>query len=63
MNTTTDTNMNLKLMTDTLVLLMFIMAVILLFQNFQEIEEEISNVVLSSLNDINNSIAETRTGR
>lgn len=63
MNTSTDTNMNLKLMTDTLVLLMFIMAVILLFQNFQEIEEEISNVVLSSLNDINNSIAETRTGR
>lgn len=52
-----------KLMTDILVLVMFIIAAILFIQYSQEIENEITTAVLNSVNDINNSIAETQTGK
>lgn len=63
MNTSSEKNLNAKFMTDALVLLMFIITVLLFFQYSQEIENEITTVVLNSVNDINSSIAETRTGR
>ncbi|UWX53883.1 hypothetical protein NYZ99_12195 [Maribacter litopenaei] len=63
MNTSSEKNLNAKFMTDALVLLMFIITALLFFQYSQEIENEITAVVLNSVNDINSSIAETRTGR
>ncbi|KAA2216610.1 MULTISPECIES: hypothetical protein [Maribacter] len=63
MSTSSKTNPNIKLLTDNLVLIMFIIAAMLFFQNYHEIENEISSVLLNSLHDINHSIAETRTGR
>ena len=63
MDTSSEKNLNAKFMTDALVLLMFIITALLFLQYSQEIENEITTVVLNSLNDINSSIAETRTGR
>lgn len=63
MNTSSDTNMNVRLLTDALILLMFIIMAVLILQNFQAIENGISSVLVNSLNDINQSIAETSTGR
>ena len=56
-------SLDAKLMTDILILMMFIAAAILFMQYSQEIENEIRTAVLNSVNDINGSIAETRTGR
>ena len=63
MNTSSDTNMNVRLLTDALILLMFIIMAVLILQNFQAIENGISSVLVNSMNDINHSIAETSTGR
>ncbi|TLF44450.1 hypothetical protein [Maribacter aurantiacus] len=63
MSTSSKTNPNIKLLTDNLVLIMFIIVAMLFFQNYHEIENEISSVLLNSLHDINHSIAETRTGK
>ncbi len=60
---TSKNSLDAKLMTDILILMMFIAAAILFMQYSQEIENEIRTAVLNSVNDINGSIAETRTGR
>ncbi|ASV31682.1 hypothetical protein [Maribacter cobaltidurans] len=60
---TSKNSLDAKLMTDILILMMFIAAAILFMQYSQEIENEIRTTVLNSVNDINGSIAETRTGR
>lgn len=52
-----------KLMSDILLLVMLIVTAIIFMQYSQEIENEITTAVLNSVSDINNSIAETRTGR
>ncbi|MDC6389267.1 hypothetical protein PP182_11285 [Maribacter sp. PR1] len=51
-----------KLMSDILLLVMLIVTAIIFMQYSQEIENEITTAVLNSVSDINNSIAETRTG-
>ena len=52
-----------KLMSDILLLVMLIVTAIIFMQYSQEIENEITTAVLNSVSDINNSIAETQTGR
>ena len=63
MNTSSKNSLDVKLMTDVIVLLMFIVSAILFLQYSHEIENEITTALLNSLNDINGSIAETRVGR
>ncbi|WP_125222747.1 hypothetical protein [Maribacter algicola] len=63
MNTSSKNSLDLKLMTDVIVLCMLIVSAILFLQYSHEIENEITTAVLNSMNDINNSIANTRTGR
>ncbi|MFX0556577.1 hypothetical protein ACOCEA_07250 [Maribacter sp. CXY002] len=52
-----------KMISDILLIVMLVVTTLLFFQYYHVIEEEITQVVLNSMTDINNSIAETRTGR
>lgn len=63
MNTSSKNSLDLKLMTDVIILCMLIVSAMLFLQYSHEIENEITTAVLNSMSDINNSIANTRTGR
>ncbi|PIB22785.1 hypothetical protein [Maribacter sp. 4G9] len=63
MNTSSKNSLDLKLMTDVIVLCMLIVSAMLFLQYYHEIENEITTAVLNSMSDINNSIVNTRTGR
>lgn len=52
-----------KLISDVLLFMMLAISTVLLFEYYEVIEAEITQIVLNSLTDVNNSIAETRVGR
>jgi len=52
-----------KLILDILLFVMLAISTVLLFEYYDVIEAEITQSVLNSLTDVNNSIAETRVGR
>jgi hypothetical protein len=52
-----------KMISDMLLFVMLAVSTILLFEYYEAIETEITQIVLSSLTDVNNSIAETQVGR
>ncbi len=52
-----------KLISDILLFAMLAICIVLLYEYYDIIEAEITQIVLNSLTVVNNSIAETRVGR